>query len=93
MFLLNKTLNLIGINLLWSFLAFTDCDLGCHTSLTYVVLMLGIEVENLSRVRRKVQSIITVAVSCILACHAGSSQTFVKGVAKYIWVFSQRHDK
>ena len=59
MFVLNTALNLIEINLLWSFLALTDCDLGCHTSLTHVVLMFGTEVENLSRVRRKVQSIIT----------------------------------
>ena len=71
MFLLNTALHLIEINLLWSFLVIKDCDLGCHTSLTFVVLMFGIEVENLSRVRRKVQSIITVAVSYILACHAG----------------------
>lgn len=70
MFLLNTALHLIEINLLWSFLALTDCDLGCHTSLTFDVLMFVTEVENLSPVRRKVQSIITVAVSYILACHA-----------------------
>ena len=45
----------------------TDLNLGIR-SLTFVVLVLGVEVENRSRVRRKFR-FFTVKASYSLACH------------------------